>query len=141
MCVLFVIAIAACVIAVVAAWVIAIAACVVAVVAACVIVIAACVIAVVAACVIAVAVKLKASLQLNASLHIHPFTNITEEPIHFINKCHTKQWKLKNYFILTDRNATSSYLPTRATNFVMYQCIITSARIQYPTAAWLSYDV
>ena len=101
--VLFVIAIAACVIAVVAAWVIAIAACVVAVVAACVIAVAACVIAVVAACVIAVAVKLEASLQLNASLHIHPFTIITEEPIHFINKCHTKQWKLKNYFILTDR--------------------------------------
>ena len=93
--VLVVIAIAACVIAVVAAWVIAIAACVVAVVAACVIA--------VAACVIAVAVKLEASLQLNASLHIHPFTIITEEPIHFINKCHTKQWKLKNYFILTDR--------------------------------------
>ena len=101
--VLFVIAIAACVFAVVAAWVIAIAACVVAVVAACVIVVAACVIAVVAACMIAVAVKLKASLQLNASLHIHPFTIITEEPIHFINKCHTKQLKLKNYFILTDR--------------------------------------
>ena len=91
--VLFVITIAACVIAVVAAWVIAIAACVVA----------ACVIAVVAACMIAVAVKLKASLQLNVSLHIRPFTIITEEPIHFINKYHTKQWKLKNYFILTDR--------------------------------------
>ena len=101
--VLVVIAIAACVIAVVAAWVIAIAACVVAVVAACVIAVAACVIAVFAACVIAVAVKLEASLQLNASLHIHPFTIITEEPIYFINKCHTKQWKLKNYFILTDR--------------------------------------
>ena len=81
--VLVVIAIAACVIAVVAAWVIAIAACVVAVVAACVIAVAACVIAVVAACVIAVAVKLEASLQLNASLHIHPFTIITEEPIYF----------------------------------------------------------
>ena len=81
---------------------IATAACVIAVVAACVIAVAACVIAVVAACVIAVAVKLKASLQLNASLHIRPFTIITEEPIHFINICHTKQWKLKNHFILTD---------------------------------------
>ena len=88
MCVLFVIAIAACVVAVVAA---------------CVIAVAACVIAVVAACVIAVAVKLKASLQLNASLHICPFTIITEEPIHFINKCHTKRQKLKNHFILTHR--------------------------------------
>ena len=47
------------------------------VVAACEIAIAACVIAVVAACVITVAVKLKTSLQLNASLHIHPFTIIT----------------------------------------------------------------
>ena len=94
--VLCVIAIAACMIAVVAACVIAVAACVIAVV------VAACVIAVVAACVIADAVKLKASLQLNASLHIRPFTIITEEPIHFIDKCHKKQQKLKNHFILTD---------------------------------------
>ena len=139
--VLFVIAIAACVIAVVAAWVIAIAACVVAVVAACVIAVAACVIAVVAACVIAVAVKLKASLQLNASLHIHPFTIITEEPIHFIKMPYKAMEIEKLLHSHRQRNATSSYLPTRATSFVMYQCIITSARIQYPTAACLSYDV
>ena len=90
-----------------------------------------------------ITVKLKASLQLNASLHIRPFTIITEEPIHFIDKHHTKQLKLENHFILTDRGMQhiASYLPTRATNFVMYQCIITSARIQYPTAAWLSYNV
>ena len=49
-----------------------------------------------------IAVKLKASLQLNASLHIRPFTIITQEPIHFIDKCHTKQRKLENHFILTD---------------------------------------
>ena len=90
-----------------------------------------------------IAVKLKASVQLNVSLHIHPFTNITEEPIHSIDKCHTKQWKLENHFILIDGGMQhiATYLPTRATNFVMYQCIITSARIQYPTAAWLSYNV
>ena len=49
-----------------------------------------------------IAMKLKASLQLKASLHICPFTIITEEPIHFIDKCHTKQRKLENHFILTD---------------------------------------
>ena len=49
-----------------------------------------------------IAVKLKANLQLNVLLHIHPFTIITEEPIHFIDKCHTKQRKLENHFILTD---------------------------------------
>ena len=48
-------------------------------------------------------VKLNASLQLNASLHICPFTIITEESIHFIDKRHTKQLKLENHFIFTDR--------------------------------------
>ena len=33
------------------------------------------------------------------------------------------------------------HMPTRAANFVMYQCIVTSARILHPTAAWLSYNV
>ena len=32
------------------------------------------------------------------------------------------------------------HTPARATEFVAYQCIITSASIQYPTAAWLNYD-
>ena len=86
-----------------------------------------------------ITVKLKTSLQLNASLHICPFTIITEEPIHFIDKRHAKTEIGKSLHPHRQRNATYSYLPTRATNFVMYQCIITSARIQYPTAAWLSY--
>ena len=33
------------------------------------------------------------------------------------------------------------YTPTRAAKLIAYQRIITSASIQYPTAAWLSYDV
>ena len=33
------------------------------------------------------------------------------------------------------------HTPARAAEFIVYQCIITSASIQYPTAAWLNYDV
>ena len=33
------------------------------------------------------------------------------------------------------------HTPARAAEFVAYQHIITSASIQYPTAAWLNYDV
>ena len=33
------------------------------------------------------------------------------------------------------------YTPARAAELVAYQCIITSASIQYPIAAWLNYDV
>ena len=52
--------------------------------------------------------------------------------------------KLENhFFITTDREMHQLYyhMPTRAANFVMYQCIVTSARILHPTAAWLSYNV
>ena len=76
--------------------------------------------------------EIKASLRLNASLHIRPFTIITEVPSHVIDKCHTKHLKLGNHFILiTDgvmqRIAISQlyyHMPTRAANFVMYQRII-----------------
>ena len=34
------------------------------------------------------------------SLHICPVTIRNEESIHFIDKCHTKQMKLENHFIL-----------------------------------------
>ena len=88
--------------------------------------------------------EIKANLQLNASLHIRPFTKITEEPSHVINKRHTKQMKLKNHFILiTDREMHQLYyhIPSRAANFVMYQHIVTSPRILHPTATWLSYNV
>ena len=33
------------------------------------------------------------------------------------------------------------HAPARAAELIAYQCISTSASIQYPTAAWLSYDV
>ena len=48
-----------------------------------------------------ITVKLKASLQLNVSIHIRP-SIISEEPIYFIDKSFTKQLKLENHFILTD---------------------------------------
>ena len=32
------------------------------------------------------------------------------------------------------------HMPARAAKFIAYQCIITSASIQYPTAAWLTYN-
>ena len=88
--------------------------------------------------------EIKARLQLNVSLHIRLFIIITEEPSHVIDKRHTKQLKLENQFILiTDGEMHQSYyhMPPRAADFVIYQCIVTSARIQYPTAAWLSYSV
>ena len=47
-----------------------------------------------------ITVKLKASLQLNALLHIRPFTIIAKDTIHVINKSHMKQLKLENHFIL-----------------------------------------
>ena len=50
---------------------------------------------------------------------------------------------MENHILITDGEMHQLYyhMPTRAANFVMYQRIVTSARIQYPTAAWLSYDV
>ena len=33
------------------------------------------------------------------------------------------------------------HAPTRAAELVAYQCIMTSASIQYPPIAWLNYDV
>jgi len=32
-------------------------------------------------------------------------------------------------------------MPARAAKFVTYQCIIISASIQYPTAAWMNHDI
>ena len=96
--------------------------------------------------------KLKDSLQLNESLHICRLTIITEESILVIGKHHTKQLKLENHFILiTDKEMR--HIATVPFNCLLITCLpglpvlsctntsLTSARIQYPTAAWVNYNV